>query len=119
VLALLATAGAGYMSWQWWQQGAQIEALRTDLAAAYAEVESLRARPEIVSPPAPAAEAPIDGAAVLPIEAGAAPESPPALAADAAIPVDPPPATPSAATPSGATQAPAPTASAPAIIQAQ
>ena len=34
------------MTWLWWQQGGEIAALRTDLAAAYAEVETLRARPE-------------------------------------------------------------------------
>ena len=44
-LALLAIAGAAFMSWMWWQQGGEIAALRTDLAAAYAEVETLRARP--------------------------------------------------------------------------
>src|SRR5688500_1543934 len=66
-VAVLALAGAGLMSWAWWQQGAENAALRTDLAAAYAEVETLRARPEVVSPPAavpepaavtPAADAP-------------------------------------------------------------
>jgi hypothetical protein len=121
LLALLATAGAAYASWQWWQQGTQIEALRTDLAAAYAEAETLRTRPEIVSPPAPAAEPPIDGAAVPPIEAGAASESaaPQALAPDAAMPVEPPPATPPPGTPPAATPVPAQTAPAPAIIQAQ
>jgi CheY-like chemotaxis protein len=126
VLALLAAGGAAYMSWQWWQQGAQIEALRTDLAAAYAEVETLRARPAIVSPPVPAAESPMDGAAVPPIEPGAMAESaaPPALASDAAIPVEPPPATPSAitapaVTAPAATPLPAQIAPAPAIIQAQ
>jgi hypothetical protein len=42
------------MTWSWWQQGGEIAALRTDLQAAYAEVEALRARPEVVSPPASA-----------------------------------------------------------------
>jgi len=59
-LALLGITGAALMSWLWWQQGAEIAALRTDLAAAYAEVETLRARPAVVSPPpavAPAADA--------------------------------------------------------------
>src|SRR5688572_7665601 len=36
-VAVLALAGAGLMSWAWWQQGAENAALRTDLAAAYAE----------------------------------------------------------------------------------
>jgi CheY-like chemotaxis protein len=121
VLALLAAAGAAYVSWLWWQQGAQIEALRTDLAAAYAEVEALRARPEIVSPPVPVAETPLDGAAVLPIEGDAAPESaaPQALAPDTATSVAPPPATPSAAAAPAAAPLPAQAAPAPAIIQAQ
>ena len=44
------------MTWLWWKQGGEIAALRTDLAAAYAELETLRARPEVVSP-APAAPA--------------------------------------------------------------
>ncbi len=55
-LALLALAGAAYTSWQWWQRGGEIVALRTDLDAAYAEVETLRARATVVSPP-PAAPA--------------------------------------------------------------
>ncbi len=50
--AFLATCGAAAMSWLWWSQGAEIAALRTDLNAAYAEVETLRARPEVVSAPA-------------------------------------------------------------------
>src|SRR5262245_8564862 len=45
-LALLAAAGAAFLAWLWWQQGAELAALRTDLNAAYAEVETLRARPE-------------------------------------------------------------------------
>ncbi len=62
-LAILAVAGAGFMGWMWWQQGGEIAALRTDLDAAYAEVETLRARP-VVSPPA---EVPaVDPAAILP-----------------------------------------------------
>jgi CheY-like chemotaxis protein len=50
--AFLAACGAAAMSWLWWNQGAEIVALRTDLAAAYAEVETLRARPAVVSVPA-------------------------------------------------------------------
>ena len=41
------------MSWLWWKQGGEIAALRTDLTAAYAELETLRARPEVVSAPPP------------------------------------------------------------------
>jgi CheY-like chemotaxis protein len=64
-LAVLALAGAVAMSWLWWQQGAEIAALRTDLDAAYAEVEALRARPPVVgvAPAVPDAGSP---AAVLP-----------------------------------------------------
>jgi len=49
-LAILAAGGAAFMYWLWWNQGGEIAALRTDLDAAYAEVETLRTRPEIVSP---------------------------------------------------------------------
>jgi hypothetical protein len=49
--ALLATCGAAAMTWLWWNQGAELAALRTDLADVYAEVETLRARPEVVSAP--------------------------------------------------------------------
>jgi CheY-like chemotaxis protein len=48
-LATLAVIGAAVMSSMWWQQGGMIAALRTDLDAAYAEVEALRARPPVVS----------------------------------------------------------------------
>jgi CheY-like chemotaxis protein len=53
-LALIGIAGAAVMFWLWWNQGSEIAALRTDLTAAYAELEALRARPEVVSLPAPA-----------------------------------------------------------------
>ena len=43
-LALIAIAGAAFMSWLWWNQGGEIAALRTDLTAAYAELETLRAQ---------------------------------------------------------------------------
>ena len=68
-VALLAAAGAGFMSWMWWQQGAEVAALRGDLSAAYAEVETLRARPVVVSPPPPVAA---DAATSVPVEAVAA-----------------------------------------------
>ena len=55
LLAIVAAAGAAFMTWMWWNQGGEMAALRTDLSAAYAELEALRARPEVVSP-APVAE---------------------------------------------------------------
>jgi CheY-like chemotaxis protein len=48
ILACVTTAGAAFLSWMWWQQEKEVAALRTDLAAAYAEVEELRARPPVV-----------------------------------------------------------------------
>jgi CheY-like chemotaxis protein len=51
--ALLATGCAAFSTWLWWNQGGELAALRTDLAAAYAEAESLRARPAVVSAPTP------------------------------------------------------------------
>ncbi|MEO8064218.1 MAG: response regulator [Pseudomonadota bacterium] len=62
--AVLALVGAAAMSYLWWNQGAEIAALHTDLDAAYAEVETLRARPPIVSPSAVAE--PVDENAVVP-----------------------------------------------------
>jgi len=56
--AVLAAGCAAFTTWLWWNQGGEIAALRTDLAAAYAEAETLRARPTVVSVPAPV-EAPI------------------------------------------------------------
>jgi CheY-like chemotaxis protein len=50
-LALIAVAGAAAMSWLWWNQGGELAAVRTDLKAAYAELETLRALPKVVSPP--------------------------------------------------------------------
>jgi len=66
-LALIAIGGAASMSWLWWKQAGEVAALRTDLTAAYAELETLRARPEVVSAPPPATEpAALDPDAVLP-----------------------------------------------------
>ncbi|HEX6395807.1 MAG TPA: hypothetical protein VFZ95_00150, partial [Steroidobacteraceae bacterium] len=62
LLAVIGLGAAAFMSWMWWQQGAEIAGLRTDLDAAYAEVESLRARPVVSEPPAP----PADPAAIMP-----------------------------------------------------
>jgi CheY-like chemotaxis protein len=82
-LAVLAVAGAAAMSWLWWQQGGEIAALRTDLDAAYAEVEALRARPPVVSvapavPDAggPAAVLPEGGSTDAELDAGAAAPAP-------------------------------------------
>jgi CheY-like chemotaxis protein len=77
LLAVIGLGSAGFMSWMWWQQGAEIAGLHTDLDAAYAEVESLRARP-VVSEPPPAQAA--DPVAVMPASdapdaaSGAAPD---------------------------------------------
>jgi len=66
-LALIAIGGAAFMSWLWWKQGGEVAALRTDLTAAYAELETLRAHPEVVSaPPQAAVPTEIDPNAVLP-----------------------------------------------------
>jgi hypothetical protein len=104
-LAVLALAGGGLVCWLWWQQGAEIAALRTDLNAAYAEVETLRARP-VVSP-APAVDAassasPADPAAVAP--AADAPDA--ALTSTAEVQLVPA----AAAAPAPAALAPAPEA---------
>jgi CheY-like chemotaxis protein len=65
-LAVIGIAAAFVMSWLWWSQGGELAAVRTDLAASYSELETLRARPPIVSP-APV-ETPVvtDPNAVLP-----------------------------------------------------
>jgi len=49
-MAFICAAGAAFMTWLWWNQGGEATALRTDLAAAYAELEALRSRPAVVSP---------------------------------------------------------------------
>ena len=63
-LALIAATGAAAMSWLWWNQGGELAAVRTDLKAAYAELETLRALPKVVSPPP--SEAVADPEAVVP-----------------------------------------------------
>jgi CheY-like chemotaxis protein len=65
-LAVFAVAGGALMSWLWWNQGGEIAALRTDLTAAYSELEALRAKPVVVSPAPPAEPVPADPNAVLP-----------------------------------------------------
>ncbi len=107
-LALIGVAAAAVLTSLWWNQGSEIAALRTDLTAAYAELEALRARPVVVSPPVvaePAAEpAAIDPNAVLP--AADAPDA--AAVTTAAVELVP---TDAAATPATAlTQASGPVA---------
>jgi hypothetical protein len=80
---VLALAGAGLAGWLWWQQGAEVAALRTDLAAAYAEVETLRARPVVVSPSPVAAGPAVDPNAVTP--AGDAPDAAAATSSDVVL----------------------------------
>jgi CheY-like chemotaxis protein len=46
-MAFVCAAGAAFMTWLWWNQGGETTALRTDLAAAYAELEALRAAPKV------------------------------------------------------------------------
>jgi hypothetical protein len=127
--ALVAAGCAAFATWLWWNQGGEIAALRTDLAAAYAEAESLRARPPVVSSPTPV-EAPAVSPEMLaadgvPPEGSAPVTTPdPALAAPAAAPASAAPsasAVPAAAALSAAAPAslPAPTsASAPAPASA-
>ena len=62
-LALIAVAGAAVVTALWWNQGGELAALRTDLTAAYAELETLREQSMVVSQPAPVA---IDPNAVVP-----------------------------------------------------
>jgi CheY-like chemotaxis protein len=77
-LAVIGAAGAAFMTWLWWNQGGEMAAMRTDLSAAYTELETLRARPVVVSPaplpvePAVVEPAVADPNAVLPDEDGPA-----------------------------------------------
>jgi CheY-like chemotaxis protein len=99
-LAVIAVGAASMMAWLWWNQGGEMAALRTDLSAAYAELETLRARPEVVSsPPVPA-----DPAAVVPAEDGpdaaaVSTSSVDLVPTDAAAAPVLPPTTPAAANP--------------------
>lgn len=66
-LAVLGLAAAAAMTWLWWTRGGELAALNTDLTAAYAELETLRARPVAVAAPAVAPGAvPVDLNAVVP-----------------------------------------------------
>jgi CheY-like chemotaxis protein len=81
LLAVIGLGATGFMTWLWWQQGAEIAGLHTDLDAAYAEVESLRARPVVSEPPPSPETAPqVDPGAVVP--ASDAPEAAAAAAPD-------------------------------------
>jgi CheY-like chemotaxis protein len=73
-LALIAVAGAAVMSSLWWKQGGELAAVRTDLSAAYAELETLRERPLVVSPP-PTAPAPAPELAAIDPNAVPAPDA--------------------------------------------
>jgi CheY-like chemotaxis protein len=85
LLAFIGIAGASVLGWLWWKQGAEIAALNTDLEAAYAELETLRSRPEVVSP-APAEPAPVDPLALDPGTVDPAAVVPAAGAPDASLP---------------------------------
>jgi CheY-like chemotaxis protein len=95
LLAVIGVAATAGMGWLWWKQGGEVAALRTDLTAAYAELEVLRARPEIVSPPPPAepaadltAQPAVDplAAAPEPLAIEAAPIAAPVATAPIAVP---------------------------------
>jgi hypothetical protein len=127
-LAVVAVAGAAFMTWMWWNQGGELAALRTDLSAAYAELETLRARPEVVSPALPAESAAdpaaISPGAVLPdqdaLDAPVATTSSVELVPTGAVAAPVVPATLPAAAPAAATPVAAgPAAAAPSPVQAQ
>jgi hypothetical protein len=127
-LAVIALAGAAVMTWQWWERGSELAAVNTDLTAAYAELETLRARPAAapavapVDPDAvtPAADAPDAAAAstgaveLVPNGGTVTPPAPIAGEQDAALPAGTIPSTavPSAVTPPSATPTSATKASA-------
>jgi len=79
--AVLGMTVAAAMAWMWWQQGGELAGVRNDLAAAYAEVETLRARPTVVSPPA-AEAAPVNADPFAVTPAADAPDAAAASAAD-------------------------------------
>jgi CheY-like chemotaxis protein len=121
-VAVLALAGGSFLGWQWWQQGAEIAALRTDLNAAYAEVETLRARPVVSAAPAPAPGA-ADSAIAAPAAILPAEDAPDAAAAsNAEVALVPAAgaariaAPPSASAPTS-TSTPAPVPAAPAVTE--
>jgi len=77
-LAVIAVAAAALMSWLWWQQAGELAAVRTDLAAAYSEVETLRAREAVASQPTA-----VDPVAVVP--AADAPDAAPSSTASVSV----------------------------------
>jgi hypothetical protein len=79
-VAALASAGVATLAWLWWQQGAELAALRGDLSASYAEVEALRARPPVVSA-TPAMDETLPAVAALVPAEDLAPEASPAPSA--------------------------------------
>jgi hypothetical protein len=113
ILGVLATAGAAAMAWLWWNRGGEIAALNTDLTAAYAELETLRARPMalpvalpdpvVPDPNAAAAEAALLAATAAPVESATVISQPEASPASASAPA---PDTPAAN--QGTTSAPPP-----------
>jgi hypothetical protein len=122
LLAFIGIAGAGAMGWLWWKQGGEIAALNTDLKAAYAELETLRARPEVVSPPAVVAEPLPADPALDPNAVVPAADAPDAAFAPAPgvelVPTGGTPAGPAAnatSVPAPSTVAPAPAAAAPTV----
>ncbi len=120
-LAVLALGCAAAMSWLWYQQGSEIAALKTDLEAAYAEVETLRNRPVVSEVPAVPAAA-VDEALVPAADAedlaqpaatlGAGPAALPAAAGSAPVETSQPIPAEAAATPTAPTTSPATTSAA-------
>jgi CheY-like chemotaxis protein len=112
LFAFAGIAGASVLGWLWWNRGGEIAALNTDLQAAYAELETLRSRPVVVSQPAVVTDpAVVDPATLDPNAVVPAPDAP-----DAAPTTTPAvELVPTGAAPSGAPAAPAAAAPAPAI----
>jgi CheY-like chemotaxis protein len=127
LFALIGIAGASVLGWLWWNQGGEIAALNTDLKAAYAELETLRARPVVVSTPAVVADpVAVDPSALDPNAVVPAPDAPDAaLTTTPAVELVPTgaapagvPAAPAAAAPATAIEAPPPAAAVAAPAQA-
>jgi hypothetical protein len=117
-LALAAAGLAAFFGWSSWIADGENAVLRTDLAAAYAELEALRALPEVVSL-GPVAETMVPADAIAPVEPptpvieGAAPAT--AIEAEATVPagVAPTAANPAASTATQPAVAPAASAANP------
>jgi CheY-like chemotaxis protein len=110
-VALLASAGAAALGWLWWSQGGEIAALRTDLSAAYAELETLRER-ELVRSSAPEPVVPVA------VDPAALPLAPEAGSTDSAVVPVPADAAAAAPTPAAAAAEPAPAAPAVTFVPA-